>query len=286
MAKIDNFPRITFVVGIIVGLVPWGLQMIGVVINLWAGAVVLLLAFSLCTYAFWIWKSASQRPKTVRILVIVVAAGICFPLIGRQVHTQYLKDHPVVVAKQPPQAPPPSASPAPQSTSPSRPKPVASKIDTHIEQHGNGNTTNSITVAAPVNQGPCSVNQIGGSGNQANVECPPPVKVTASPQVQSQTGNPESPYVTKFTISTNIPAEIGELRFTCSGPVVSGYIDRISEYELILKHFGPDPNDRNTLVYEAKPEALNPNRNLTIKIFSEAPIKVLSGTAGDNQISF
>jgi hypothetical protein len=162
----------------------------------------------------------------------------------------------------------------------------ALKINNQIRQNGNGNSANPGTITGPVHIDPCSVLQNGGSGNQANVECPPPLKITASVQAVVQTGNPEKPYASIFTISTNIPAQIGDFRFTCTGPVVSANIDRISEYEISTGNIGPDPADPNTLVYQVKPEPLNPNHFVTVRIFSKAPLQVISGKAGDYPITF
>lgn len=169
---------------------------------------------------------------------------------------------------------------------PPKPKPVGPVASAQINQKGNGNSANPGTIVGPVQVDPCGVLQNGGSGNQAKVECPPPLKITASAQRQVQTGNPAAPYAAIFTISTNVPAQLGDFKFTCSRPVLSANIDRISAYELSTGNIGPDPADPNTLIYQVKPEPLNPNHFITVKILSKEPLRVLSGRAGDYPITF
>jgi hypothetical protein len=156
----------------------------------------------------------------------------------------------------------------------------------HIKQDGHGNTANPGTILGPVHVDPCGVLQNGGSGNTANVQCPPPLKITASAQTQTNTGNLERPYATVFTIRTNIPAQIGDFRFTCTAPVISANIDRISNYEWVLGTVKTDPNDNHTVIYPVKPEPLDADRDITVHIFSAVPLHVVSGKAGVYPISF
>jgi len=52
-----------------------------------------------------------------------------------------------------------------------------SKALVKIEQNGNGNQANPGTILTPINQGPCSVVQNGGSGNSASPICAPPERI-------------------------------------------------------------------------------------------------------------
>ena len=44
-----------FLAGLILALLIWGLQLIGVTVNVWLGGLVLAIALGLMVYAFWIW---------------------------------------------------------------------------------------------------------------------------------------------------------------------------------------------------------------------------------------
>jgi hypothetical protein len=46
--------QIALVFGIVLALLPWGLGLIGVTVNLPLGAAILFIAFALCVYGFWI----------------------------------------------------------------------------------------------------------------------------------------------------------------------------------------------------------------------------------------
>jgi hypothetical protein len=160
------------------------------------------------------------------------------------------------------------------------------KVETHIKQSGSGNTANPGTVTAPLKQEPCSVAQIGGSGNHASVDCAPPVRVSASAQIRQQTGDPNAPWATSFTIHTNALVQTGDLRLKCSGPVLRAGISRINPMILITGRNGPDTNDPNTVVYELSPEMLSPGKVVTIAVYSKEPVMVLSGTIGQQEIVF
>jgi hypothetical protein len=62
--------------------------------------------------------------------------------------------------------------------SPKKPQESATKITTRIAQKGNGNSANPGTVGGPLQQGPCGIAQVGGSGNQASINCTPERRLT------------------------------------------------------------------------------------------------------------
>jgi len=161
-----------------------------------------------------------------------------------------------------------------------------SKVETQIKQSGSGTTANPGTVAAPFKQEPCSVAQIGGSGNQASIDCAPPVRVTASAQIRQQTGDPKAPWETYFTIRANALVETGDLRLKCSGPVLRAGISRINPGSGCAGSNGPDANDPNTAVYQLCPEMLSPGKVVTIAVYSKDPVMVMSGTIGLQEIVF
>lgn len=116
--KPDRFALVSLLVGIFVALLPWGLGMIGVTVNLWLGALVLAVAFGLIVYPLWTWEKFSRWHVVLRISTVVLAAIFYFALIGRQIYAQYQKDHPVteiseVTITLPTPTPTPSPTPSP-----------------------------------------------------------------------------------------------------------------------------------------------------------------------------
>jgi hypothetical protein len=132
-------------------------------------------------------------------------------------------------------------------------------------------------------QGDCSPNIIG-SGNSTS--CAPTPKLTASAQKQTPTGNPDRPWETAFTISSNILVATGDLRLKCNGPVLSAAMSRINPGQLIAGSNGPNPNDADELVYRLGPEMLAGGKMVNIVVFSREPVIVLSGSIGPNAIIF
>ena len=91
-------PKVVFTLSVVIGLLPWGIQMIGVSVNLWLGTAVCAVAFFLGAYAFWVWEGASSWHTVLRIGTIVLFAFAYFALIGYQIRSQYRKEHlPAVV---------------------------------------------------------------------------------------------------------------------------------------------------------------------------------------------
>jgi hypothetical protein len=149
-----------------------------------------------------------------------------------------------------------------------------------------GNTANPGLNTGPVTQGNCGVFQNGGSGNIAAPNCVPEMKIIASAQTQGQTGNPEMPWMTSFTISTNMLVQTGDLKLKCDGPVLKAGISRINPANLITGNNGPSSSDPNEAIYELGPEMLSPGKIVTIGVYSKLPVSVLSGSLGQQKIIF
>jgi hypothetical protein len=139
-----------------------------------------------------------------------------------------------------------------------------------------------------INSAPGGIAISGGTVNNPTVNnnFAPAVKVTASAQVRRETGNPDAPWETRFTISTNVLVQTGDLRLKCSGPVISAGLSRINPMSLVTGSNGPDPNDRNQVVYELGPEMLSPGKVITIVVYSKDPVTVISGSIGQQEITF
>ena|SRR5258708_29359201 len=78
-----------FVVGLCVGLLPWGLSLIGIAINLELGCLILAVTFGLLAHAFWRWGSARRWSLKARIITIFVAFAFSAGFVFRQVVAQY-----------------------------------------------------------------------------------------------------------------------------------------------------------------------------------------------------
>jgi hypothetical protein len=81
------------VLGIVLGLLPWGLGLIGLTVNLPLGAGILFIAFGLCVYAFWIWERASRWHVLLRVFTVSIAAVFYFWFVGSQVYREYKTEH-------------------------------------------------------------------------------------------------------------------------------------------------------------------------------------------------
>jgi len=181
--------------------------MIGITVNLYLGAIILLVAFILLAYGFWRWEKASRWGVRARVGTLCVLGIIYFNLFGFQIRSQYRRDHsPVNVVL----IPKPTISPAPapplqvperQAATPEskKPNPVKSAIPLKPEprpETPNPAGTNSILTGSVTVQpgGVASIGQQGGiTAGQVNVygTNSGPIKLTAN-----QDGN-------TITISTN-----------------------------------------------------------------------------------
>jgi hypothetical protein len=85
--------KISALCGTGLALLQWGLGLIGVAINIYLGAAVLLVTFGCFVYAFWIWERASRFHVLLRIGTILAAGFLYFAFIGNQVVSLYKSDH-------------------------------------------------------------------------------------------------------------------------------------------------------------------------------------------------
>jgi hypothetical protein len=173
--------------------------------------------------------------------------------------------------------PQPQFQPPPQT--PPKPKPTPRTI-TVTPPHSP--SVPPVTISAP--------NGIAiGGGTVTNPTVnnyAPSVRVIASAQMQRETGDTAAPWETRFTISTNVLVQTGDLKLKCSGPALRAGISRINPAILITGNNGPDANDPNTVVYQLNPEILSPGRVVTIAVYSKEPVRVLSGSIGQQAITF
>jgi hypothetical protein len=86
----------SIIVGFILALLAMGLPMIGVTVNLWLGAFVLLGAFLLFAYGILGAETAKHWSKVSRVNTLWVLGLIYFGFVGFQIYSQYQKDHPRV----------------------------------------------------------------------------------------------------------------------------------------------------------------------------------------------
>src|SRR5213593_798710 len=96
----DRFSKVALAIGIVGVLVPWGLQLIGVAVNVWLGGVILAVAFGFIVYASWIWERSTRWHVALRGATIVVAGALYFTFVGRQMISEYKKGHKPVTTTQ------------------------------------------------------------------------------------------------------------------------------------------------------------------------------------------
>lgn len=95
-----------FFVGLAATFVIWGLQLIGITIDVFLGAIVLAFAFALMVYAFWVWETVSSWRVSSRLAIVCIVAVIYSVAAGKQVAKEWRVEHPVQIAV-PPELPPP-----------------------------------------------------------------------------------------------------------------------------------------------------------------------------------
>jgi hypothetical protein len=86
--------KVLAIIGVAGILLPWGASLIGVTVNIYFGSLLLLCAFVLLVWAFWIWEKPLRFNVAVRILTIVVAALGYFGMVGKQVVAEWKIEHP------------------------------------------------------------------------------------------------------------------------------------------------------------------------------------------------
>jgi hypothetical protein len=89
--------RVQFLIGAVLALVIWGLQLIGVTVNIWLGAIVLAAAFVLMTRAFWIWEGPSRWHVAWRVVTVSLAALIYISAVGWQMRIEWAREHPPIL---------------------------------------------------------------------------------------------------------------------------------------------------------------------------------------------
>jgi hypothetical protein len=149
---------------------------------------------------------------------------------------------------------------------------------------GSGTSVGSVTIQPG---GAASFGQQGGiTAAQVHIETTPPPRVLASQQTQRQTGDPQMPWATMFSIRSTGLVATGDLRLKCTGAVIKAGIGRINPASLSTGSNGPDPTDPTVAVYQLGPELLPPGREVAVEVYSKEPVTVLSGSIGAQEIHF
>jgi hypothetical protein len=131
----------------------------------------------------------------------------------------------------------------------------------------------------------------GGTGYQANgpyakVEVNPLPQLISSIPESRETGDPNRPWVTTFSIHATAALETGDLRVQCSGPALLAGISRINPFGFSSGSNGPDASDPNVVVYQLAPEPLSPGKGVSVSVYSLNRVSILSAKLGSYQIQF
>jgi hypothetical protein len=97
---------------------------------------------------------------------------------------------------------------------------------------------------------------------------------------------PNGEWLTSFTVSSNVLLQTGDLKLLCDGPVLRAGISRINPAGFSSGGNGPNPSNPNEAVYELGPEMLSPGAVVVIGVYSNNPVRVLSGSLGNQAITF
>ena len=81
-----------FVTGLCLGLVPWGLGLMGINLNVWFGAAILLVAYALISYSLLSW--AQKFHFAWRLIIVSALGALLFLVAGWQLIGQYYLAHP------------------------------------------------------------------------------------------------------------------------------------------------------------------------------------------------
>ncbi|MBI4464486.1 MAG: hypothetical protein HY647_07255 [Acidobacteria bacterium] len=73
---------VSLLLGTALALLPWGLELMGVAVNPWLGAAVLVAAFALLGWSFWLWPRTTAWPTWIRAATLLVASVFYFYWIG------------------------------------------------------------------------------------------------------------------------------------------------------------------------------------------------------------
>jgi len=235
------------------------------------------------------------------VIIVLLAIGSLFSFRLSREHVAYLrsKDTPSIsplgqssitaktVSPPTPSAPQSPSLPSSVPTSSHRSETHEAKSpaigSTKTQDHHNVSQAYGVQTIAP-----------GGTGYQANgpnahagpIIVNPEPEIIASSQRQQQTGDPNQPWITTFSIRSTGAVITGDLKLTCTGPVIRAGIGRINPFAFSSGSNGPDPKDPNTAVYELSPEPLAPGKQVSVAVYSGTPIYVLSGFLGANKLHF
>lgn len=135
-------PIIYFLLGSVCSILPWGASLIGITVNLYLGAAVLLLSFCLIGYAFWLWERPSRWHVALRIGTVILGGVIYAWLIGRQMLVQHRRELPGATK----QASPPNPQPSPPSAAESSPVSPQPAVNTQISGSATTSGRNSPAV--------------------------------------------------------------------------------------------------------------------------------------------
>ena len=211
---------------------------------------IVIYIFLACVCAWSFWKYAVPHKRG---LIRYGCASLFFSVIVvigiYGTSKQYHREHSIIAAQSAPLTPA-----ALRETSTTAGNPPSNPVSDQSAQGsmGTGTVPKGTTPSSRQNQhsfaprasiqqnstGDCSPNNIG-SGNTFNINCAPQAKVIASPQVQRQTGNPDMPWEVDFTIRSTALVQTGDLRLTCSGPVIKAGISRINPAFFASGNNGP-----------------------------------------------
>jgi len=245
----------SIIIGLVLALFAIGLPMIGITVNIYLGAAVLLLAFILLAYGFWCWETAIRWGVTARVSTLWALGIVYFLLIGIQIVFQYRKDHPRNIAA--PYSPVQSVPSAPSSglsesphhaesppadkenhqrplrrDSSARPKslpPPPAAPQTASTPQPNAAPIPSAPITQECPGGICSVGPNNGSQTVIN-NAPPPPKITFSAQYWGKE--------VKVFIMTDRPVSPGLFAFFFSGPVKIVFDDNSPEAPYVRGAFG------------------------------------------------
>jgi hypothetical protein len=284
------------IIGIVLTIVTFTLQANGVALK-WRLSFVIYIALA-CFCAWSFYKHAvPHKGGLIRyggaflFFSVIVAIGI----YGTE--KQYHREHSIIDAQ-----PTPTIQAGQKGMPSAADNPLYNSVPDQPAQGSTGKETvtkdktapsraviqHNIAPRASIQQnstGDCSPNNIG-SNNTFILNCAQQPKVIASPQVQRQTGNPDMPWEVDFTIRSTALVQTGDLRLTCSGPVIKAGISRINPFFFASGNNGPSKGDPNTVVYELEPEMLTPDKIVTIAVYSKKAIRVNAGNIGSQKIVF
>jgi len=239
MSDQSKSPTIQFLVGLGLGLLPSGLQMIGVAINLWLGAAILLAAFVFVGRAFWMWERSSRWHVILRVLTVLVALVAYVYLIGGQIMIEYRREHV-------PLAPPatPEISRPHLESSPSIPE-LAPKETPRPPQRSAKKTPPAVET----------------------------IKIVSQEQISSD--NPKFPYALKVVVQTNVRIQPVSIVFEFTAPIGEGSVWFGGEEAImfIKERSGPLVAYPNEFLASFESPAFVPEKAMIITVKSNEPIK-------------